>query len=49
VSPTVPQDALSMLIEVAEAHPRFFRRQLSQVVDAALQVRAGLGMSLLIL
>lgn len=29
---------LTLLIEVAEVHPRFFRRQLSEVVAAMLQV-----------
>ena len=33
------QDALEMFIEVAEAHPRFLRKQLSEVVEVMLQVR----------
>ena len=32
------QEVLEVLIEVAEVHPRFFRRQLSEVVSAMLQV-----------
>lgn len=32
------QDAIEMFIEIAEAHPRFLRRQLPQVVDAMLQI-----------
>ncbi|KDD75633.1 hypothetical protein H632_c581p1, partial [Helicosporidium sp. ATCC 50920] len=32
------QDALALLIEIAEAHPRFFRRQLADVVEAMLQI-----------
>ncbi len=34
------QEALTMFIEVAEAHPRFLRKQLGEVVQAMLQVRA---------
>lgn len=34
------QSVLEMLIEVAEVHPRFFRRQLGEVVGAMLQVGA---------
>ena len=32
------QDALEMFIEIAEAHPRFLRKQLVEVVGAMLQV-----------
>ena len=32
------QEVLEMFIEVAEAHPRFLRRQLSETVSAMLQV-----------
>ena len=32
------QSVVEMLIEVAEVHPRFFRRQLNEVVGAMLQV-----------
>lgn len=32
------QEVLEVLIEVAEVHPRFFRRQLGEVVAAMLQV-----------
>lgn len=32
------QDALEMFIEVAEAHPRFLRKQLVEVVGAMLQI-----------
>ena len=32
------QAVVEMLIEVAEVHPRFFRRQLNEVVSAMLQV-----------
>ena len=32
-----------MFIEIAEAHPRFLRRQLPQVVDAMLQVGPCVG------
>ncbi|MEW5314066.1 MAG: hypothetical protein WDW38_005590 [Sanguina aurantia] len=36
------QEVLSMLIQVAEAHPRFLRRQLNEIVTAMLSVaRAG--------
>ena len=35
------QEVLEVLIEVAEVHPRFFRRQLSEVVSAMLQVGPG--------
>jgi len=31
------QDALELLIEVAEAHPRFLRRHLTEVASAMLQ------------
>ena len=33
------QDALELFIEVAEAHPRFLRRHLTEVAAAMLQVR----------
>ena len=33
------QDALELLIEVAEAHPRFLRRHLTELASAMLQVR----------
>jgi len=32
------QEALEMFIEVAEAHPRFLRHQLGEVLNAMLQV-----------
>lgn len=32
------QEALELFIEVAEAHPRFLRRQLGDVLTAMLQV-----------
>ena len=32
------QEALEMFLEVAEAHPRFLRHQLAEVVAAMLQV-----------
>ena len=32
------QEGLEMFIEVAEAHPRFLRKQLTEVVQAVLQV-----------
>lgn len=32
------QEALELFIEVAEAHPRFLRRQLGDVLNAMLQV-----------
>jgi hypothetical protein len=32
------QEALTIFIEVAEAHPRFLRKQLGEVVQAMLQV-----------
>lgn len=35
------QDALELFIEVAEAHPRFLRRHLTEVAAAMLQARAG--------
>ena len=36
---TAAQEVLENLVEVAEAHPRFLRKQLSDVVRATLQVR----------
>ena len=36
---TSAQDALELLIEVAEAHPRFLRRHLTELASAMLQVR----------
>lgn len=33
------QEAIEMFIEIAEAHPRFLRKQLPEVVGAMLQVR----------
>jgi hypothetical protein len=33
------QEGLEMFIEVAEAHPRFLRKQLPEVVQAVMQVR----------
>ena len=33
------QEVLENLVEVAEAHPRFLRKQLPDVVTATLQVR----------
>jgi len=35
---TSAQEALEMFIEIAEAHPRFLRRQLAEVVAAMLQI-----------
>lgn len=32
------QESLELFIEVAEAHPRFLRRQLGEVLTAMLQV-----------
>ncbi len=32
------QEALTLFIDVAEAHPRFLRKQLGEVVQAMLQV-----------
>ena len=32
------QEALELFIEVAEAHPRFLRKQLGEVLTAMLQV-----------
>lgn len=36
------QEALELFIEVAEAHPRFLRRQLGEVLTAMLQVNVSL-------
>ena len=33
------QEALELFIEVAEAHPRFLRKQLGEVLTAMLQVK----------
>ena len=33
------QEALELFIEVAEAHPRFLRKNLTEIVNAMLQVR----------
>lgn len=35
------QEALELFIEVAEAHPRFLRKNLTEIVNAMLQVGAG--------
>lgn len=43
------QEVLEVLIEVAEVHPRFFRRQLGEVVAAMLQVCGLFQTSLLLL
>ena len=32
------QEALELFIEIAEAHPRFLRRNLPEIADAMLQV-----------
>ena len=37
---TAAQEVLENLVEVAEAHPRFLRKQLSDVVRATLQVQS---------
>ena len=34
------QESLELFIEVAEAHPRFLRRQLGEVLAAMLQVHS---------
>ena len=37
------QEGLELFIEVAEAHPRFLRKQLTEVVQAVLQVQEEVG------
>ena len=34
----IAQEALELFIEVAEAHPRFLRKNLTEIVNAMLQV-----------
>jgi hypothetical protein len=42
------QEALTLFIEVAEAHPRFLRKQLAEVVQAMLQVSGARGRARLV-